>query len=237
VVAVEAALTIPILVVLVFGIIDWTLALRDQVEIVSVTRAAARGGAALAPDAVVVGNPGVSYPARSLTGPNVPVVVPPANPPSYGSQPFTQQVADIVEAAASALPKNSIDFMLVYRANANGFPGARTSFGSDPSDACVGAESTCDLYVWNDSTSDFNNTSGTPWQNDTINACRDEAHSIGVFIQANHRMITPIFGRTVLDRLTGTPLPGKYSVQTAYTVMKFEPRLAQVNGVVQCKRV
>ena len=191
---------------------------------VSVTRAAARTGASLAPE------------HRRLTGANIAVL------PDFTTsdvRPFTPVVADAVRSAASALPKNSIDFMLVYKANANGFPGSRGSFGTDPANACVGAETTCDLYIWNDLTGTFNNTVGSPWSNDVINACQADstAESIGVFIQANHRMITGLFGQSLTDRVTGLPLPGKYSVQRAYSVMKFEPRPPQVSGVVQCRRV
>ncbi|MGB7982007.1 MAG: TadE family protein, partial [Candidatus Nanopelagicales bacterium] len=84
-VAIEAALIFPLLILLVFGIIEWSLVLKDQMELTSVARAGARTGSSLSP-------------ARPFVAPT------PA---------MTRQVVDSLVSAASSLPRDTIDYVLV----------------------------------------------------------------------------------------------------------------------------
>ncbi len=187
-VAIEAALIFPLLILLVFGIIEWSLVLKDQVELTSVARAGARTGSSLSPDRPFV-------------------------PPSPTSPTLTRQVVDSLVSASSSLPPDTIDYVMVYKANKHGYPGPDSN-STDMS--CVGAGTTCDTYVWdptlNSGTGDFRNTAGTPWTGSDVNACQGEATmtNIGVYARATHKMITGLFGSE--QKLT------------AYTVMRFEPR-------------
>jgi hypothetical protein len=181
VVAVEAALIFPILILLGLGIIEWSLVLRDQVEVTSVARAGARNASTLAP------------------------THPWAAPPT----PFTRQVVDSIERATTVLPRGSVQYVLVYQAGASGRP-LSGSF------SCASVESTCDRYDWdptaNAGLGDWVRAPGSSWTGATINACQGDPGmmDVGVFIQANHRMLTGLFGanRTL----------------TSYTAMRFEPR-------------
>ncbi len=123
---------------------------------------------------------------------------------------MTRQVVDSLVSAASSLPRDTIDYVLVYKADADGKPA-----GGNGTFSCAGAGSTCDVYVWdptlNMGTGDFKNTVGTPWTGQDINACLGDADmsNIGVYIQSTHKMITGLFGSE--------------KKLSAYTVMRFEP--------------
>ena len=181
-VAVEAALIFPILVLMVFGAIEWAAVFKDKVELTSVARAGARSASALSP--------------------KHPWVAP--------GTPFTRQVVDAVESAASALPRSSIEYILVYQANeATGRPLSGTF-------NCAAADSTCDRYTWdqtlNAGLGGFKPTTGQTWTGSTINACQGESgmQSVGVYIKANHAMYTGLFGTS--------------KAIASYTVMRFEPQ-------------
>jgi hypothetical protein len=181
VVAIEAALIFPILITLALGIIEWSLVLRDQLEVTSLARAGARNASTLAP--------------------THPWVAPPT--------PFTRQVVDSIERAASVLPRGSVQYVLVYQAGPDGRPLSGTF-------NCGSVDTTCDRYDWdptaNGGLGDWVRTPGANWTGATINACLGEAGmmDVGVFVQANHRMLTGLFGSNRTLR--------------SYTAMRFEPR-------------
>lgn len=170
-VAVEAALIFPVLILLVFGMIEFSLLLRDYVTVNSAVRTGARTA---------------SSEPRITTMP--------------------QDTADSIERAGSAMPKNNIDFIYVYRANDKGYPGAN---GNTTMTGCPGTN--CIKYVWNDAAGRFNDDATGSWNTNTINACPGDpnAQAVGVFMQATHKAITGLFGTSfkVSDR----------------AVMKFEP--------------
>ncbi len=176
--AVEAALVFPVVIILLFGIIEWGLVLREQVEVVSVARSGARTASSLAPQQRPYVPPG---------------------------EPMTQTVMRSVESAATAMPRNAIDFILVYQAGANGLP-------LSGSYSCAGAEATCDRYTWNDASGAFLPTAGTTWTGSTINSCQGDVGimSVGVYVQATHKMLTGLFGST--------------KTLSSATVMQFEPQ-------------
>jgi Flp pilus assembly protein TadG len=183
-VAVEAALVLPLVIILIFGVIEFALLLKDTTAVSESARVGVRTASALSKETE-----------------------------------FTQRTADAIARAGSAMNKDDVDFILVYRANADGLPGTFTpaTFPRDATSACVGFETTCDRFVWNDATNRFNPTNTPTWLATSVNACPGpQLDAVGVYVQASHRMVTGLFGGTRLLR--------------DRAVLKFEPR-----GAGQCK--
>ncbi len=187
-VAVEAALVTPLLLLLVFGIIEMSLLMRDHVAVSSAVRVGGRIASASADAAHI-----------PCTDPSVPCS--PEHAPG-----FAQAAADAIQRAGSAMPKDSIDFILVYEANADGFPGAATDL-TDPEASC---STNCVKYVWSESANKFQYASGA-WDSAMVNACANDADaaSVGVYLQADHDFVTGIFAET--------------TTVSDHAVMKFEP--------------
>ena len=183
---VEAAFIFPLLILLAFGIIEWSMVYKDQVEVTSVARAGARTASSLAP----LQNP---YEAK-VTAPGG----------------FTKATALAVASAASGLPYDAINYIRVYRANSSGHPGPDSNTTSF---ACVN-DSTCDQFNWvpTPAPGAFVQTGSSPWNATAINSCTGDAgaQSVGVYVEARHRMLTGIFGSE--------------RILKSYTVMKFEPQ-------------
>ena len=108
-VALEAALTFPILLLIILGIIELTFLMRDHAVVVSDTRLGARIASTGA-------NAGVG---TCPTGAGAPPCVP-ANVPA-----LAQAAADAVQRAGSAMPVDQIEYLLVYKANASRLPRRR----------------------------------------------------------------------------------------------------------------
>lgn len=197
-VAVEAALITPLLVLLVVGIIEFSLVLRDYVSVTSATRSGARIASANAgagpqvcdTDEFVAGCSNTSAPQLALAA------------------------ATAVQLQGTALNKDQIQYLLVYKANASGYPGSstRTSWGSDPKADCL-ASVGCVVYTWVKASDKFRFAGGA-WTSSTINACVSNSDSVGVYLRSLHPYATKMFGSsiTVSDR----------------TVMRFEPLTASV---------
>lgn len=185
-VAVEAALVTPLLLIMLFGIIEFSFLMKDNVAVSS----AVRVGGRMASSAAGAG------PGTCPTGPTAPVCTP-ANAPA-----FAQAAADAIQRAGSAMPKNSIEYIWVYKANNSGYPGSSTSMPTScPSD--------CVKYVWSDgSPGRFYYASGS-WSSKSVRACLNDSESVGIYMRAKHDFITGLFGSaiTVAD----------------HAVMKFEP--------------
>lgn len=184
--AVEAVIVFPILVLLAFGAIEWTMVVKDQTEVTSVARAGARTASQLAP----LFNPYVAP-----------------------AEPISITTGKAIRSAASGLPFDAIDYVLVYKANNVGYPGKPGAKVLD----CDNTESTCDKLIWfPDSTKPgggyFTIDPGGLWDATSINSCLGDAgaQSVGVYIKGRHDMITGLFG-------------GAKALQSR-TVMKFEPR-------------
>lgn len=188
-VAVETALVMPLILAVLFGIVEVSLLLRDHVAVTSAVRVGSRIASASA-DA----GPGVCE-----TG----ALAPPCT--STSSPALAQAAADAIQRAGSAMPKDSIDHILVYKANAEGFPGAAGNTTMPSS--CDGIPS-CVRFVWRDSANAFRYAGGS-WDSKSINACVNESDTLGVHLQATHTFITGMLGASVglADR----------------SVMKFEP--------------
>jgi hypothetical protein len=194
-VAVEAALVLPLLVLLFVGTVDLSFFLRDHVSATSLTRSGARVAASLP-------RFGTDLPSST------------ANPWGHAgigvTSSFAQAAADAMQRAGTALPKNAIDFIWVYRPTADGFP----ENGNDDFSSCP--PTSCAIYRWVDGSPGrftYQPQLGGAWSPRGINSCLgdEDAQSVGVYIQATH---TWLFG------VLGSPT----STVSARTVMKFEPR-------------
>ncbi len=194
-VALEAALTFPILLLIVLGIIELTFLMRDHAVVVSDTRVAARIASTGA-------NAGVG---TCPSGPGAPTCVP-ANVPA-----LAQQAADAVQRAGSAMPVDQIQYLLVYKANAGGYPGA-DSVSSMPT-SCSGF-SNCVMFKWRPTENKFRYFSGS-WISSTINACfPGNLDRVGIQLVAKHKNFTGLFG--------------SYLNLDDHAVMNFEPLPAQI---------
>jgi hypothetical protein len=160
-VAVEAALLLPLFFLLLFGVIEWALFMRDSLSVTEASRVGVRTASALPRE------PG-----------------------------FTQTTVNAMERAGSAIPRSTIDFVLVYKANAAGFPGPNGNTAM----SCTGWESTCDRYVW-DGSSFVLSPATTPWNHLNVNACPTVASggppdNVGVYVQVTHRWVTTFIRST-----------------------------------------
>lgn len=109
--AVEAAIIFPLLILLVFGIIEFSLLLRDYVSLNTLVREGTRVAATL----------------------------PRLDPAT--TDPVGQDLAAVVVAslnqAGNALPKDSFEELWIYKANDQGFPGTGSGFTSCTTDCVI----------------------------------------------------------------------------------------------------
>lgn len=199
-VAVEAALVLPILLTLVFGIIEFSLVLRDQVAISSAVRVGAR---------IASANPGAGPATCSPS---------PCAPPSAPK--LSQMAADAIQTAGTTMPQNSIRFVIVYQSNKLGYPAptgtttanisgtATTGLPAAASTAPCASYANCVAYKWSTSAGKFVYSDGG-WSSATIDACPTTAYDVGVFMAATHPTLTGWF-KDHFDL-------------GDHTVMKFEP--------------
>ncbi len=178
--AVEAALVAPVVLLLIVGIIEMSLLMRDVVSVNNAVRSAARVASA-APGA----GPGVCP-----TGPGAPPCTPASSPA------FAQAAADAVQRAGSAMPQDSITSLIVYDANLEGFPlpeGNRT----------LTCSVSCVSFRWNAASNRFVYAGGA-WASSSVNACVNSPlqDSVGVALSARHAWVTGLFGdgMTVSER-------------------------------------
>jgi hypothetical protein len=198
-VALEAALTFPILLLILLGIIEFTFLMRDHAVVVSDTRLAAR-----------IASTGANAGAGTCaTGSDAPPCVP-ANVPA-----LAQQAADAIQRAGSAMPVDQIQYLLVYKANAQGYPG--TDGNTTMPTSCSGYSS-CVKFTWRAADNKFRYNSGS-WDPKTISACFPGTGSasldrVGVALVAKHKNFTGMFGSTLM--------------LDDHAVMNFEPLPAQI---------
>ncbi len=199
--AVELAIVTPVIMIVVFGIIEMSFVVRDYAAVTSDVRVAARLASASAD----------AGPAACLGGADAPPCTPQSAPA------LAQLAADAIQRGGSAMPEDNIDYLLIYKANAQGYPGAD---GNQTMPATCGAISNCVRFVWSPSLDRFRYAEGT-WTSSTISACfpgtpANPLDRVGVYLRATHRFLTNIFGSTmrVSDR----------------AVMNFEPLATQNCG-------
>src|SRR4051794_25678499 len=174
-VAVEAAIVTPLLMVLLLGIVEMSLLMRDVVS----TNSSVRTGARVAAAAAGAG------PGTCQASANPPPCTP-ANAPAVA-----QVAADAIARAGSAMPKDSIQWLLVYSANPQGYPLPAGNQSLTCSTKCV-------KYVWDSGLNKFRYARGS-WSSASINACLNDParESVGVVLQARHSWITGFFGTGV----------------------------------------
>jgi hypothetical protein len=160
-VLVEAAIILPVLLLIVLGIVEYSLAFKNSLSITSATRSGARTASAQPRDAD-----------------------------------FSLHTAEAVRTALAAIDRSSPQVLWIYEANASGMPD------SGNFSTC----SQCNRYSWNgtDWTNDY-----TGWTASEQDACSGTADTIGIYVRAQHRFLTGLFGqaRTLED----------------HTVMRLEP--------------
>ena len=147
-VVVEAALVTPLLMALLLGIIEMALLMKDDVALTSAVRNGGRTASA---------NAGAG-PGGVNEGGDCFAPCSPANAPM-----FAQMAANSIQLAGSALPKDSIQELWIYKANDKGYPGANGSTTMTCSTNCV-------RYKWVPSKDQFRYYSGS-WTSSTVNAC------------------------------------------------------------------
>jgi Flp pilus assembly protein TadG len=170
-VAVEAALMTPILVTFLVGIVEMALLMRDDVALTSAVRAGGRSASA---------NAGAG-PGGVNEGGDCVAPCSPTNAPM-----LAQLAANTIQRAGTALPKDSITELWIYRANAQGYPG------NDGNTTWV-CTTNCVTYRWVDARDQFRYYSGT-WQSSTINACANSGtDAVGIYMKADHDFLTGFF--------------------------------------------
>jgi Flp pilus assembly protein TadG len=175
-VAVEAALVTPLLLILIFGIIELALLMRDDVALTSAVRNGGRTASANAG----AGPGGVNEAGDCVTPCS------PADAPM-----FAQVAANAIQRAGTALPKDSIVELWVYKANNKGYPGA-----TDATDWTCGAN--CVKYKWVKTKDQFRYYSGT-WTSSTVNACANNSpDAVGIYMKAEHDFLTGFFSDSVI---------------------------------------
>lgn len=182
----EAALVTPLLVLMIFGIIEFSFMLRDYV----VVSADVRSGARIASTAAD-GGPGTC---------EVYVGAPPCTGAS--SPKLAQLAADAIQREGSAMAPNSIDYILVYKANLQGYPG---SDGNTTMPSTCSGVANCVRFVWQDKANGgkgaFRYSNGA-WNSTSISACfpgtaANPLDRVGIYMHATHHMITGLFGTTM----------------------------------------
>lgn len=186
-VAVEAALVTPLLMLLLLGMLEMSLMMRDVVSTNSAVRTGARSASAAAGS-----GPGTCEASAD----------PPPCTPATAPQ-VAQVAADSIQKAGSAMPKSSIEWILVYSANTQGYPLPTGNTNLVCSSKCV-------KYVWDNGLSRFRYSSGS-WSSASINACLNDPNreSVGIVMQVRHPWQTGLFG-------SGITLQER-------SVMQFEP--------------
>jgi TadE-like protein len=187
--AVETALLVPLLVLVLFGIIEMSFFMRDVVSVNSAVHVGAR-------------NASVSAGAGQGTC-QASANPPPCSPASVPA--LAQTAADAIQRGGTAMPQSQINWIIVYNANSSGYPLPNGNTSATCSTDCV-------KYVWDSGLAKFRYASGS-WASSSINACINDPSrmSVGVIMNANHPWMTGLFGSgaTIEERsvMQFEPLP------------------------------
>jgi hypothetical protein len=174
-VAVEAALVTPILLLFVFGIIEMALLMKDDVALTSAVRNGGRTASA---------NAGAGHGGDNEAGDCLSPCSP-ANAPM-----FAQLAANAIQRAGTALPRDSIKELWVYKANNKGYPGPDGSTSMTCGASCV-------TYKWVTSKDQFRYYSGS-WDSKSVNACANNSpDAVGIYLKAEHSFVNGLFGDSV----------------------------------------
>jgi Flp pilus assembly pilin Flp len=166
--AVEFALVLPVLLLVVFGIIEMAFLMKDNVAVAS----ASRVGARIASAAPNLG------PADCDVDSDIGVPCSPDTTPR-----FAQLAADAMQTNGGALPTDQIDEIWIYNANDAGFPNAARSFEN------VECTTQCVKFVWSEKQKAFR-YGGGDWREVATNVCATEGARVGVRMMTTHPWVT-----------------------------------------------
>ncbi len=173
--AVEFAILVPVLVLLVVGMLEFGFLMRDWLTVGGAVRDGARAATNGAANGCITGSGATCVPV------------------------FAQTAADAVEKAVIGMPKSAVQYIWVYKANASGFPGTATTQAAANAAGCA-AVANCVVYSWsasaNSGAGGFIRTAGT-WNSTNINGCLPDPDQIGVILRAEHPYMTKMFGSTI----------------------------------------
>lgn len=175
--AVEAALIIPIILIpLLFGIIEFSLLLRDKVTVTSMARNAARVAAASDPND-------------------------PANQTVPG---FVTAVAQTVASSVPELPVGAMREIWIYQpVSGKNYPtnppGATASNRFPNLSGTSGCGTNCIRLVWTQRVPAYTSTFGSPvgggtWPSQTIGTCLPNMDNVGIYVKTTHKWFTGLFG-------------------------------------------
>jgi hypothetical protein len=216
---------LPVLLLLVIGMLEFSLLMRDWLGLSSSVRVGARIAATGAGAGEVTDC--TDKPASCVTG--IPNLV--------------EATAIAITQAGTAMPKNSIDELWVYQANNSGFPTNTTPTSAngwnnngdgattEAAALAAGCHESCIRYIWSDAFGRFvfpqpptyAAGSGGHWNAKLINACINDVkgQSVGVYMKATHPLVTKLFGASfgLKDRsvMKFEPLPPKDCQQDAHS--------------------
>lgn len=178
-VAVEAALVVPVLLILVFGMIEFAFVMRDYAGVSSLVRSGARTAATGADHGR----------ATCVTATGVPCA--PGTTPA-----LAQEAADTIQRSGSATNPDQIEYILIYKSNDKGYPGV-DGLTAMPTEC----PANCVKFTWRAANDQFKYASGM-WDSQTISACFPGTPSaamdrVGIFIKAKHPMMTGLFGASI----------------------------------------
>jgi hypothetical protein len=176
-VAIEAAMVTGVVLTMIFGIVEMAFVMRDHVGVTSAARVGARAASTGAAAGPCVAEASDAVPC-----------------PATGVPELAQLAADAITSARTVLPRDEITYLMVYKANAAGFPGSATSMPG-----LAGCSSQCVAYRWSDSQDRFRYAQGS-WDSSSINGCADGAtplDAVGVQVVFEHDFLTGIFGASM----------------------------------------
>ena len=177
VVVVEAALVTPLLLVIVLGIVEMALLMRDDNALSSLVQQGGRTAAS----ALVEEPTSVRRASQFCATPTCS----PENAPAWADA-----VATAIGRADGAVAGESIDELWIYEANAAGYPGGPDNQAFDAcDDACV-------VYRWSPEHHTFDYVRGS-WPSAGPDDCADTHRSVGVYARARHSFLTGLFSEGV----------------------------------------
>jgi hypothetical protein len=187
--AVEFALVVPWLLLILLGILESAFYMRDYLSVASAVRVGARTASSGADAGVAACPPGSALWCRQGDIPK-----------------FADAAVSAILTSGSSMPDDAIDEIWVYKANAAGFPGQALTQDAMLQENCIPNASTdlrCVKYnrvagVWQP-------VSPSAWDWTSVNACIDNPDSVGVYIRATHDFFTgwiaSVFGNnSIRDR-------------------------------------
>lgn len=181
-VAVEAALVTPLLIALVLGIIEMALLMKDDVALTS----AVRNGGRIASSNLDKGAGGVNEGGDCVS---------PCSPSDAPM--FAQLAANAIQTTGSALPKDSIQELWVYKANGKGYPCTLSSGCDANTSTSMTCGAYCVKYKWNSTKDQFRYYSGS-WDWQSVNACAgNNPDSVGIYLKAKHSWVSGFFGKSI----------------------------------------